>query len=321
MSRRSLRPHLNQIRTWVQDGRTDAWIAHQLEVTGPEIESFRAQNGLGGADVVESPADLRAEDDESIAAELDELEAKRQEEAKRKAEEEAKRKAEEEAAEANGEGSSNRRRRGRSGRKGGTSSRNEFEGTFDHGGEGYGLWLDPAVVDSAVYAEHWAGQRQITVTILDDKIVITRAGEAIEDSTSNGKEASEDSTDGDNAEDSEKKPQRSRRRRNNRKPKSAEEAAPEGEVNEEAKDQSSQTGPAEESVSTDEAPVSDVTESSATSEPTSFGEPTNDVEPSQDAKSETQDAEPEAERPEPAEPVLAETNVESAEQEADSPKE
>ena len=38
-----------------------------------------------------------------------------------------------------------------------------LEGTFDHGDEGYGLWLDPAIQDDPVYAEHWAGHRPVTV--------------------------------------------------------------------------------------------------------------------------------------------------------------
>ena len=46
MARRSLRPHLNQIRGWVRQGRTDAWIAHQLEVTVQDIEAFKRQNEL-----------------------------------------------------------------------------------------------------------------------------------------------------------------------------------------------------------------------------------------------------------------------------------
>ena len=46
MARRSLRPHLNQIRTWVRQGRTDAWIAHQLEVTVQQIEAFKREQGL-----------------------------------------------------------------------------------------------------------------------------------------------------------------------------------------------------------------------------------------------------------------------------------
>ncbi len=57
------------------------------------------------------------------------------------------------------------------------AARKPLEGTFDHGEEGYGLWLDPAVQDDAVYAEHWAGHRPVTVAIEPDRIVISRAGE------------------------------------------------------------------------------------------------------------------------------------------------
>src|SRR3954469_19124520 len=85
MSRRSLRPQLNQIRGWVRQGRTDAWIAHPLEVTVQQIQAFKREQGLEpdteDAVAVED-VDLRAEDDAQIAAELEE-------EAARKAEEEA----------------------------------------------------------------------------------------------------------------------------------------------------------------------------------------------------------------------------------------
>src|SRR4028118_859470 len=95
MTRKSLRPHLNQIRTWVRQGRTDAWIAHQLEVTVQQIGAFKREQELD-ADGEAAPAedvDLREADDAAIAAELEA-------EAARKAEEEAEaaRKAEEEAA-------------------------------------------------------------------------------------------------------------------------------------------------------------------------------------------------------------------------------
>ena len=88
MPRRSLRPHLNQIRTWVRQGRTDAWVAHQLDVTVREIDQFKRQNELvsdeepsdsmTGPDYPED-IDLRAEDDALIAAELEaaEIEAER----------------------------------------------------------------------------------------------------------------------------------------------------------------------------------------------------------------------------------------------------
>src|ERR1700743_3592115 len=76
MARKSLRPQLNQIRAWVRQGRTDAWVAHQLEVTVQEIEQFKHQNDLAGGEdspegvaTVEFPdeIDLRAEDDALIA--------------------------------------------------------------------------------------------------------------------------------------------------------------------------------------------------------------------------------------------------------------
>ena len=99
MSRRSLRPQLNQIRGWVRQGRTDAWIAHQLEVTVQQIQSFKRENELElGGDGAGDPGagdevDLRAEDDAAIAAELEAEEARRVEEEARgraPAEEEAK---------------------------------------------------------------------------------------------------------------------------------------------------------------------------------------------------------------------------------------
>jgi hypothetical protein len=203
MARRSLRPHLNQIRGWVRQGRTDAWIAHQLEVTVQDIEAFKRQNDLlPDGESPESPGldfddeiDLRAEDDALIAAELEAAEAAREEEERRAAEEEARRAAEEEArraeagdedepeAEADGDEDEDeapkarrRGRRGGRGRRRGAAGA-ALEGTFDHGEEGYGLWLDPAVADDAVYAEHWAGHRPVLVTIEEDQIVIRRAGE------------------------------------------------------------------------------------------------------------------------------------------------
>src|SRR5205809_1895603 len=107
MARRSLRPHLNKIRDWVRQGRTDAWIAHQLEVTVQQIQAFKKENDLlpegdGAAQAADfdDEIDLRAEDDALIAAELEAAEKARQvEEARRAAEEEeARRAAEEEEA-------------------------------------------------------------------------------------------------------------------------------------------------------------------------------------------------------------------------------
>ena len=78
MARRSLRPELNRIRAWVQQGRTDAWIAHQLEVTVQQIQAFKRDqkleasdeaDGNGTARDFDDDIDLRAEDDALIAAE------------------------------------------------------------------------------------------------------------------------------------------------------------------------------------------------------------------------------------------------------------
>jgi hypothetical protein len=181
MSRRSLRPQLNQIRGWVRQGRTDAWIAHQLEVTVQQIQSFKRENELeaDGDSGAGEEVDLRAEDDAAIAAELEAEEARRAEEEAKLAEEAAKRAADEDEAEDEEEKKAAPRRRARGGR---TRKRTgPLEGTFDHGEEGYGLWLDPAVEDDPVYAEHWAGHRPVEVTIEEDQIVIKRAGGGDED--------------------------------------------------------------------------------------------------------------------------------------------
>ena len=74
-----------------------------------------------------------------------------------------------------------RRRGGRGGRGRRKAGGQPLEASFDHGEEGYGLWLDPAVQDDPVYAEYWAGHRPVEVTIEEDQIVIRRAGEADEE--------------------------------------------------------------------------------------------------------------------------------------------
>jgi hypothetical protein len=190
MARRSLRPHLNQIRLWVRQGRTDAWIAHQLEVSVRDIELFKRQNELSGDEeaVAGAPGadyeeiDLRAEDDALIAAELEaaEIEAARiQAEAPPEQDED-----DDEEESDTGEQDAPRRRRSRRGGRGRRTARNNagpLEGTFDHGEEGYGLWLDPAVQDNPIYAEHWAGHRPVEVLVEEDRIVIRRTGSDSDD--------------------------------------------------------------------------------------------------------------------------------------------
>jgi hypothetical protein len=175
MTRRSLRPELNRIRAWVRQGRTDAWIAHQLEVTVQQIQAFRREQGLetngeseAGAGVdFDDEIDLRAEDDALIAAELEAAEAQRAEQEE-----------EEEGEEDEGEKAPAKRRRGRRGGRRTTRRKTSpLEATFDHGDEGYGLWLDASVQDDPIYAEYWAGHRPVEVSIEEDQIVIRRVGD------------------------------------------------------------------------------------------------------------------------------------------------
>jgi hypothetical protein len=191
MARRSLKPQLNQIRTWVHQGRTNAWIAHQLEVSVRDIDAFKREHELVPAEQLEGEADdpfsprvdeepdLRAEDDALVAAALDA---------------EPEESADEDAASEDGDGDEKpRRRRGRRGGRGRRAGRGRgrpLEGTFDHGDEGYGLWLDPAVQDDPVYAEHWAGHRPVTVVVEQDQIVIRRVGDDDGDGDGDGDEGS-----------------------------------------------------------------------------------------------------------------------------------
>ncbi len=190
MSRRSLRPQLNQIRGWVRQGRTDAWIAHQLEVTVQQIQAFKREQGLE-PDLEENgngpeEVDLRAEDDAQIAAELEAEAARKAEEEARAAEEAARKAAEDEAAAAASAAEAEDKPKRPARRRGGRSRRRSapagpLEGTFDHGEEGYGLWLDPAVQDDPIYAEHWSGHRPVEITIEEDQIVIRKAGAGEDD--------------------------------------------------------------------------------------------------------------------------------------------
>ena len=189
MPRKSLRPNLNQIRAWVRQGRTDAWVAHQLEVSVRDIEQFKRQNALGEDDAPEGTGgapdypdenDLRAEDDALIAAELEAAELAA-EQARAEARERGDLEDDGDESDEDAPRPRARRRRGGRGRRvlgsrsGGGSG--PLEGTFDHGEEGYGLWLDPAIQDDPIYAEHWAGHRSVEVTVDEERIVIRRVGD------------------------------------------------------------------------------------------------------------------------------------------------
>ena len=175
MARKPLRSQLNQIRAWVRQGRTDAWIAHQLDVSASELREFRRRHELSPEDEGGAEVELRDE----IEAEIEAL-SEAEEEEEPEPEDEAKEAENEGEEQREGEPGTGRRRRRRRRRRGGGGSGGDRAGagmqaTFDHGEkDGFGLWLDPAVADDQVYAEHWAGHRKVEVTIEPDRIVIRR---------------------------------------------------------------------------------------------------------------------------------------------------
>jgi hypothetical protein len=194
----SLRSQLNQIRLWVRQGRTDAWIAHKLDVSIEQLERFKRDHDLlveGAApgrpadplsvpppdmDVYEeTEAEEEEEEEEPVGTLLEEPEEpKRREPRQRSRRPERSRAAAPPADEDEDEEVAPAARRRRRGRRGGRRRRrpSSYEATFDHGEDGYGLWLDPAIVDNPVYTEHWAGHRDIVVTFERDSITIRRAG-------------------------------------------------------------------------------------------------------------------------------------------------
>jgi len=179
---------MNQVRAWVRQGRTDAWIAHQLDVPATELKEFRRRHGLEADGEDPSELDLRDEIEAEIeAATLEEAEAAevRAAEEEARAAEEAVRTAVaaddegsdsgEESEDADGEAQPKRRRRRRRGGRGKRTGAG-LQASFDHGeADGYGLWLDPSVAEDPIYSEHWAGKRHVEVTIDPDRIVITRS--------------------------------------------------------------------------------------------------------------------------------------------------
>jgi hypothetical protein len=174
MARKSLRPQLNQIRAWVRQGRTDAWIAHQLGVPASQLRDFRTRNGLTAeGEEPDSDVDLRDEIEAEIEAELGEPEPEQEEE--EGATDEGEGDDDSDDGEGGEGGAGRRRRRRRRGRRG-RGRRRPLEATFDQGEEeGYGIWLDPSIKDDPTYTEHWQGKKALRVTIEPERIVLERA--------------------------------------------------------------------------------------------------------------------------------------------------
>ena len=181
MARKPSRSQLNQVRAWVQQGRTEAWIAHQLDVSASELRDFIRRNELSADEESTDDIDLRDEIEAEIEATMEAEEEAEEEEEEEADEEEAgdgdgdDARATEGAGEDAGAQQSGGGRRRRRRRRGPKRAGAGLEATFDHGDdEGYGLWLDPAVATDPVYTEHWKGHRKVEVTVEPEQIVIRR---------------------------------------------------------------------------------------------------------------------------------------------------
>ena len=42
----ALKPHSSKIRQWVEEGRSDDWIAQELNTTPSSVQSFRSRNSI-----------------------------------------------------------------------------------------------------------------------------------------------------------------------------------------------------------------------------------------------------------------------------------
>jgi hypothetical protein len=207
MARKSLRPELNRIRAWVRQGRTEAWIAHQLEVNTSQLQDFIKRNGLspGDEDVPAGEVDLRDEIEAEIEA-AEEEEAK-QEETKGRGRDKAKDDEEKEKDDEDGDGEGKPRRRRR--RRGGRGRRRRRPGagmsaTFEHGEkDGYGLWLDASIKDDPIYKEQWAEVTELRVTVEPNRIVLERPLEEPAKDEKDEKDEPEKSSDDDGGDDEE----------------------------------------------------------------------------------------------------------------------
>lgn len=124
--------NIEKVKEWLEQGRTDAWIAHKLGISGSELIGHKVELGL-----IEAPVEEIAED-RSIEV-LDDA--------------------------AEPAGSEQPAVTG----KPATEYEASFEhGESD----GYGLWLDPSVQDDPVYREHWSGRKSVVVSLDVDKITI-----------------------------------------------------------------------------------------------------------------------------------------------------
>ena len=189
----SLKPHLNQIRTWVGEGVTDIWIAHQLASTPSSIASFRRQHGLHrGGDVVIPPvvaaagmataAPLAVDPGEDVGPSLRFTGQLRDEQLLPI---ESFLEAAQDPARMGGilslpcgfgktdAAPAKRRRRGRRGGRGrGRAGAAPITAALEHGADGLVIRIDAALLDQPAYADTWAGVLTAEVTLTPEGITL-----------------------------------------------------------------------------------------------------------------------------------------------------
>lgn len=178
MARRnsSLKPQLNQVRTWVAEGVTDIWIAHQLETTPADVSAFRRQQGLlrpdeaAAAPAAPKPRRARTSTAATPKARAPKVVAKEVSPVESSADD-----APDEAT-ADGEAPAKRRRRGRRGGRGrGRSKVETIAATLERDDQGVTIRIDAAVLELNVFREHWLELTSGVITVTADGITLAVA--------------------------------------------------------------------------------------------------------------------------------------------------
>ena len=163
MARRnaSLKPHLNQIRTWVGEGVTDIWIAHQLGSTPASIAAFRRQHGLtrGAAEAAPLAPAVAAAGVATAAPLGDQDAAGDAAEPTAAADDGA-------GEEADGDAPAKRRRRGRRGGRGRGRGRKGLTARVERADGEIVLRIDAAALTGAA-AEAWADAETAVLTVTE----------------------------------------------------------------------------------------------------------------------------------------------------------
>ncbi len=140
--------NLKKIKELVERGRTDAWIAHSLEISGTELLENKVELGLAEPPPVDESLDMGEPVDEPANEP-------------------------EPASTAKSAKSAKSEKPADKGKSEKPASGTGYEASFEHGEtDGYGLWLDPAVQDDPVYKKHWSKCKSVVVSIEDEKIII-----------------------------------------------------------------------------------------------------------------------------------------------------